>query len=113
MNFGKVQNVTLPVSCSDVGKLASTSPEVAVIGLSECIELMLRSCNSLLERLHHSYFYYLITNAHEFVTVEIFLIPVLMMLLSLSLSVSVHLSKYSHPACLHLSSALLACLLKI
>lgn len=51
------------------------------------LELTWRSLNALLERLHHSYFLYVPLSPDRFVTVEIYLVPAILLLLALALQV--------------------------
>lgn len=77
-----------------VGQLAISSPEMGIIGLVESIELFFRSCNNLLERLHHSYFYYLMTNSNEFISILTFFVPVYMQIAATALKVRKNSSLY-------------------
>ncbi|GMH43469.1 hypothetical protein BSKO_11391 [Bryopsis sp. KO-2023] len=72
-----------------VGRLAGANPDMALLGMVECIELMFRACNSLLEKLHHSYFYYVLINTDQFITIEFYIIPVVLMLAAMTLKAAV------------------------
>lgn len=53
--------------------------------MAPVLELTWRSLDSLLERLHHSYFLYVPLSPDRFVTVEVYVLPALCMLLALAL----------------------------
>jgi hypothetical protein len=51
------------------------------------LQLSLRSLNNLDERFHHSYFLYLLTSLEHFVTVEMYIIPLVLLIAALLLKV--------------------------
>ena len=55
--------------------------DAATLKLAEYLELVYRSFNNLSERMHHSYFLYLLTGPSTFVTVEFYIIPVILLIL--------------------------------
>lgn len=66
----------------------STSDKPAprqVLLMAAALEGALRSCNNLLERLHHSYFMYLLPSLDKFVPVEVYTLPPALQLLALFL----------------------------
>jgi len=48
---------------------------------------MVRSLNNLDERFHHSYFLYLLTGPESFVTVEIYIVPLVALIAALMVKV--------------------------
>ncbi|GAX79694.1 hypothetical protein CEUSTIGMA_g7135.t1 [Chlamydomonas eustigma] len=60
-------------------------PTSCALFLAEYLELIVRSFSNLSERFHHSYFLYLQTGPDTFVTVEMYIIPVVVFLLGLVL----------------------------
>ena len=62
-------------------------PDFIIIRLAPVLELTWRSLNALLERLHHSYFLYVPLSPDRFVTVEMYLVPAILLLLALALQV--------------------------
>eukprot|EP00892_Ulva_mutabilis_P006819 jgi/Ulvmu1/4509/UM002_0235.1 len=64
---------------------ADKPPPKQVLLLAAALEGTLRSCNNLLERLHHSYFMYLLPSLDKFVPVEIYTLPPALQLLALFL----------------------------
>lgn len=58
-----------------------------VVALSEMMESVFRSCSNLVERLNRSYYYYLMVSAKDFVPIEIYTVPIVMVLLSIMLKV--------------------------
>lgn len=59
----------------------------AIRGLSESMEAVVRSCSNLMERLNRSYYYYLMISTDAFVPIEIYLVPVVLVLLTILLKV--------------------------
>uniref|UniRef100_A0A7S3VNA7 Uncharacterized protein n=1 Tax=Dunaliella tertiolecta TaxID=3047 RepID=A0A7S3VNA7_DUNTE len=51
------------------------------------LEAMLRSLNNLDERFHHSYFLYLLTSPDTFVTVEVYIVPLVALIAALMVKV--------------------------
>ena len=60
-----------------------TQPGIAQVGAA--LEGIFRSCNNLLERLHHSYFMYLQPSTSAFITIEVYIVPPLLLLAALML----------------------------
>lgn len=56
-----------------------------VVAAAAAMEGTLRSCNNLLERLHHSYFMYLQPSTTKFTTVEAYVVPPLLLIAALLL----------------------------
>lgn len=56
------------------------------------LELVIRSVNNLLEKLHHSLFLYVMTSANKFVAVSVYMIPVFLLLVSFPLEAASQLS---------------------
>lgn len=63
-------------------------PGFYIARLAPALELTCRSLNGLLERFHHSYFLYVLLSPDRFLTVEVYLVPVVAMLLALALQVT-------------------------
>jgi hypothetical protein len=63
--------------------LLSSGPDsdVTALKIAEFLELVFRSLNNLSERMHHSYFLYLLTSSSTFITVEFYIIPVVLLIL--------------------------------
>ncbi|GFH16200.1 uncharacterized protein HaLaN_12575, partial [Haematococcus lacustris] len=57
------------------------------VQLAEFLELCLRSLNNLDERFHHSYFLYAITSLTGFVTVEHYILPLVLLIAALLMKV--------------------------
>ena len=51
------------------------------------MQLIVRSLNNLDERFHHSYFLYLLTSLEGFVTVEMYIIPLVALIAAIVLKV--------------------------
>lgn len=64
-----------------------TGPQ-AVGFIGDALEATLRSCSVLVERFHHSYFLYILTDELHFVTVERYIVPVVLLIGALLLQVS-------------------------
>lgn len=62
-------------------------PGYYIVRLAPVLELTYRSLNGLLERFHHSYFLYVLLSPDRFLTVEVYLVPVVAMLVALALQV--------------------------
>jgi glycosylphosphatidylinositol transamidase len=54
--------------------------QTALTQLGEVLENAIRSCSVLIERFHHSYFLYLLTGPHHFVTVERYIVPLVLLI---------------------------------
>ena len=54
--------------------------QAAVVQLGEVLENAMRSCSVLIERFHHSYFLYLLTGPQHFVTVERYIVPLVLLI---------------------------------
>jgi hypothetical protein len=59
-----------------------------LVAAGQVVEMVVRSCSNLLERLHHSYTLYLQTSDSRFVTVDTYIVPLVALLLALLLQVS-------------------------
>eukprot|EP00879_Flechtneria_rotunda_P032149 GHRR01035308.1.p1 GENE.GHRR01035308.1~~GHRR01035308.1.p1 ORF type:complete len:582 (+),score=254.23 GHRR01035308.1:441-2186(+) len=65
----------------------------ALMQLGEVLELILRSCNVLIERFHHSLFLYVLTGLNEYVSVERYIGPVVVLIGALLLQGAYVVSK--------------------
>ncbi|CAD7698383.1 unnamed protein product [Ostreobium quekettii] len=62
-----------------------TDAGAAMVGLAETLELIFRSCNNLQEKLHHSYFMYLLVSTDRFLTIDLYMAPVALFVLAMFL----------------------------
>lgn len=69
--------------------LSSGQGSDTTLKLAEYLELVFRSLNQLSERMHHSFFLYLPTGPSTFVTVEYYIIPVVLLILIPAIQVAV------------------------
>lgn len=58
-----------------------------ILRVAETMEAVIRSCSNLVERLNRSYYYYLLVSEEKFVPIEIYILPVVLLMLSLFLKV--------------------------
>jgi hypothetical protein len=65
-----------------------SSTQVQALACCCVLQLSVRSLNNLDERFHHSYFLYLLTSLANFVTVEMYIIPLVLLISALLLKVS-------------------------
>lgn len=56
-----------------------------IVRAAASLESIFRSCNNLLERLHHSYFMYLQPSTEEFITVDVYVVPPVLLIAALIL----------------------------
>jgi Gaa1-like, GPI transamidase component len=69
-----------------------------VVRTAAALEAALRSCNSLLERLHHSYFMYLQPSTSTFITIEAYIVAPLLLIVALLLHAASVLVAVDAPA---------------
>lgn len=55
--------------------------------ISRTIEALLRSYNNLLERLHHSFWFYIMAGTNKFIMLSVYIAPVILLFIGLVLQV--------------------------
>lgn len=59
----------------------------AFVMISELLECVIRCLSNLIERINRSYYYYLLVDLDNFIPIEVYIIPVVMLLVSTLLKV--------------------------
>ena len=67
------------------GGVPAHATQQRIVAAAAALEGVIRSCNNLLERLHHSYFMYLQPSTTHFITVEAYVVPPLLLIVALLL----------------------------
>lgn len=83
-----IDAISIEARSSDDKRLRTYRGTDAYAALGQTLELSLRSCNNLLELLHHSCFYYIMLGSDKFLGIAEYIAPQVVLLVSLVLPVA-------------------------
>lgn len=61
---------------------------LSLFTIGRTIESILRSLNNLLERLHHSFWFYILGGTHKFIMISVYIAPVILLFVGLVFQVT-------------------------